>query len=285
LRLLHGRSAVNSSTGRRNTAGGWSSVRSAVNSNTGDHATKFSSTLLPGLTYNDFGTLLPVLVIVDQDHPNAADAPDCGISPERPCSTIRFGTTRVQANGTVMVNGGVYSSECSGSGILINASLSVIGVGMPVVDCQHTGAGAFHLNTYNRTHGDGPEHVYAVLSLDGLVVQIGPAISADGLVVVNHCVFKDSSITIYAPLQATDCNFIGNSTKGYGGGIQVYVVHRGDDPRLDVPLLFTGCTFIDVDGVKLLIESGIPGTIDKETSNVTSFLDCVFANTNQSSTT
>ena len=82
LRLLHGRSAVNSSTGRRNTAGGWSSVRSAVNSNTGDHATKLSSTLLPGLADNDFGTLVPVLVIVDQDHPNAADAPDCGIIPE-----------------------------------------------------------------------------------------------------------------------------------------------------------------------------------------------------------
>jgi hypothetical protein len=225
-------------------------------------------------------------VSVDHAHPGAADSPECGISPDKPCKTIRYGTSRAMQNGIVLVTGGnqAYLGECYGSGIQIERSLTIIGIGTAVVDCQLTGR-AFYFNC----NAEGQ-----VFQLEGLIIKNGLALNGGGvmanlafypptddfewdLLVLHRCTFlnctgSDSSVMgDRVTIRAFHCSFIGsNSSSGDALSVQFHLVDN-DASAITV----VDCNFTDTDGLSIYVENN-DGPVMVE--------NCTFSNTDKSAT-
>jgi hypothetical protein len=140
-------------------------------------------------------------VIVDQFRTaGAMDTQDCGVEPALPCRTVRWGAMRVKPGGTLFVHGsvggGAYLGECSAGGIVINASLSVVGIGGAVIDCL----GEPRFITFDGLavrNSSGP----AQLTLEALEVRnsnMTAVSSTSQLLVVNNCAFVNCSTIVGA---------------------------------------------------------------------------------------
>jgi hypothetical protein len=123
----------------------------------------------------------------------------------------------VQAGGTLHVLGGGhhYLGECGGntaeqlsnsSGISISTTLSIVGIGSPVIDCERHGRGF-------RFDPPGSGYDRATLFLEGITVINGKAPTTDGEDGNGGAVWAS------ATLFATRCTFAFCKTPTFGGGI------------------------------------------------------------------
>jgi predicted outer membrane repeat protein len=186
-------------------------------------------------------------VAVDQFHADATDTQGCGVDLAPPCRTISWGTTRVKPGGTVFVHGGargdIYLGECSAAGIVINASLAVVGIGGAVIDCL----GESRLFTFDGLavwNSSGP----AQLTLEALEVRHASmtAVSSKSDLVVHNCAFVNCSTAIHLEAIIASLYITASSFESYGGSPQVDVRSQADSGRplaIDVKIAFKGCNF------------------------------------------
>jgi autotransporter family porin len=182
--------------------------------------------------------------------PTGDDAND-GLTPETAVQTINMGIDRVAENGQVNLATGTYNKTGETSkdvNITITKSLTIAGAGKDktIID------GLNNLQIFDISN-DATVLIKDITFQNGKLDNSGGAISNDGTLTVQNCIFKDNTaveecggaLFTHTTLNVVDCIFVGNTAErgsaifNKGGSITVtgstfIANHAGTDLKKDI---------------------------------------------------